>query len=193
MFPFNPSFPLLLLLVAVPLALGNINRPSAARAAVPSPSTSYAGVFSHAQCTVPAVDEPAATHYRGTWGPSQFHTARTLQRVCLCVNAPRISVVFCCYSNNPVIRYSNVCFRNEKSSDEDFMEAEFFSPVTPNANPPHHLGFEPFTIGGREFRFYAFHGNVPADYAWALDAGATVVCKRPADCMTARNRCALFE
>jgi hypothetical protein len=86
--------------------------------------------------------------------------------------------------------------KNEKNHDDEFyVKAEFFSPVAPTANPPHHLGLEPFTIKGQEFRFDAFHGTVPADYAWALDAGAVLLSASPPliACVTARNRCALFE
>ncbi len=83
---------------------------------------------------------------------------------------------------------------NKNHNDELYMEAEFFSPITPTANPPHHFGLESFTIGRSKFQFEAFHGTVPADYEWALDAGTGIgASKPPADCMTPRHRCALFE
>jgi hypothetical protein len=125
--------------------------------AVKSFNSSETATYSHAQCTVPFLDEHPATHYRGTWGLQQFLEARALQRVCV---------------------YSNVCIELvQRSQALAFINMQSFVPPlsiseSHSSPPPQHLGFERFIHSGTEFEFEIMHGAVPGHYAWALDAGA---------------------
>lgn len=157
------------LFVATLLALGS---------AVEASNSSDAPIYSHAQCTVPFLDEQPATHYRGTWGPQQFLTSQTLQRVCL---------------------YSNVCVQIVQRTDmHTSIDMKSFVPSPPSSEddaslPPQYLGFEQFTHRDVEIAFDIAHTPVPSDYAWALDAGAPLIycaCFRLSD---ACPRCALFD
>ena len=124
--------------------------------AVQSASLAHSGIYSHAQCTVPLLDEQPATHYRGHWGPREFLAARAMQRVCL---------------------YSNVCFQLVTDSGQSVTEIlpQFFVPRTSVESsknlPPQYLGFEGFSHSGHDFEFDVHHEAVPADYAWGMDAG----------------------
>ena len=141
----------LLLLVVALLSLEN---------AVPSAGSSESGIYSHSHCTVPALDEQPATHYRGTWGHRQFLEARTLQRVCV---------------------YSNVCAEVVQPADANSFSVNFtsFVPAPPSAEddpsvPPQYLGFETFSHSFMDFEFDIVHHPVPNHYVWASDAGADV-------------------
>jgi len=124
--------------------------------ATDSAVSTHAGVYSHAQCTAPLLDEQPASHYRGYWGPREFFAARTKQRVCL---------------------YSNVCLQLVEADSGRFsVQPQYFVPAPASAEsskklPDQYLGFERFEHAGLDFLFDVHHEAVPADYAWAVDAG----------------------
>jgi hypothetical protein len=130
--------------------------------AAPESGEPDSGIYSHARCTVPFLDEQPATHYRGTWGPQQFLDARNLQRVCV---------------------FSNVCVELVLDASVNSFGVNFksFVPALPlpgaehsTLPPPQYLGFEPFSHFNMQLQFDFVHHAIPNDYAWALDAGSHI-------------------
>jgi len=139
--------------------------------AADSAASTHAGVYSHAHCTAPLLDEQPATHYRGYWGPREFLAARTEQRVCL---------------------YSNVCLQLiEADSGRFTTQPQFFVPAPASVEsskklPDEYLGFERFEHADVDFVFDVHHEAVPADYAWAVDAG---MCSCAPCCCSSACKC----